>query len=218
MRIYTVYKLIDFHNNREVVRWVGLTAYSLNERLAQHLRDKSNTHKWEWIEKLKTIGEVPEIEPIMVLKCYEEPSIVGGRPPISINPAIRNVERYYVEKYKESIFNERLNPLKNTYKEIRTTKNGSANRETKLSTMTTQHTKETKEMDKCILCKTPDNDKKSDHLRHCYKIAQDKLDQSMYKPRLFYAELNRLQRGGNPICSNRTKCRDRQSIKPILKS
>jgi len=32
----------------------------------------------------------------------------------------------------------------------------------------------------CALCGSPDNDKDSDHLRHCYKLAQDKLSSDMF--------------------------------------
>ncbi len=63
----------------------------------------------------------------------------------------------------------------------------------------------------CALCGSPDRDLKSDHLRHCYKDKQDRLSPTMFKPRLFYTELNALQDGTNPICSNRNKCRDRQA-------
>lgn len=67
------------------------------------------------------------------------------------------------------------------------------------------------EEDVCRLCGTPDQDKRSDHLRHCSKIAQSKLDPSMFRPRyLSYEEMNALHRGWNPICSNRRKCLKRQ--------
>ena len=65
--------------------------------------------------------------------------------------------------------------------------------------------------DTCILCGREDQSLKSDHLRECYKISQDKLDNSQFKPRMYYWEMNRLQHGANIICSNRNKCRTHQN-------
>ena len=68
-----------------------------------------------------------------------------------------------------------------------------------------------KEEDICKLCGSPDLDKASDHLRTCYKISQDKLDSSMFKPRsIMYDEMIILERGFNTICNNRHKCIERQ--------
>lgn len=66
------------------------------------------------------------------------------------------------------------------------------------------------EIEVCRLCGTPDQDKQSDHIRECYKIAQDKLSRGQFHPRLESYEMDRLQRGSNPICSNISKCRDRR--------
>jgi hypothetical protein len=65
----------------------------------------------------------------------------------------------------------------------------------------------------CVLCGSPDRDKKSDHLRECYKTTQDKLDVGMFHPHLTQDEMGALQRGFNPICSNRKKCFQRQLSK-----
>jgi len=64
--------------------------------------------------------------------------------------------------------------------------------------------------DVCALCGSKDNDKRNDHLRECYKLAQDKLDYHQYKPHLFQTEMDTLQRGSNVICSNMRLCRTRR--------
>lgn len=66
------------------------------------------------------------------------------------------------------------------------------------------------EIEVCTLCGSPDRDKQSDHLREVYKITNEKLDKGQYHPHLFYDEMIKLQRGGNPVCSNMRKCRERQ--------
>lgn len=67
----------------------------------------------------------------------------------------------------------------------------------------------------CKLCGSPDNNKEHDSLRHCYKVSQDLLSNEMFKPRLFQEEMNTLERGENPICSNRKLCRQRLSTNSI---
>lgn len=84
---------------------------------------------------------------------------------------------------------------------------------TKANDMNTQPKKENEKADVCILCGSHDMDLKTDHLRECYKVSQDKLDAGTYRPVLFYDEMSRLQRGFNIICSNRSKCRKRQAGK-----
>lgn len=66
--------------------------------------------------------------------------------------------------------------------------------------------------DTCKLCGRSDNNLKSDHLRECYKTNQSQLSKELYRPHLFYDELNSLQTGFNHICSNRKKCRETQRI------
>ena len=61
----------------------------------------------------------------------------------------------------------------------------------------------------CCICSASDNDKEHDHLRHCYKVGQDILSNEMFRPHLWHEEMGKLQRGENPICSNRYLCRKR---------
>ena len=67
----------------------------------------------------------------------------------------------------------------------------------------------TSEPEFCTICGSKDRDKEHDHLRHCYKVSQDLLSNTMFKPQLIQEEMNTLERGENPICSNRTLCRKR---------
>lgn len=61
----------------------------------------------------------------------------------------------------------------------------------------------------CKLCGRTDQNLKTDHLRECYKIGQNILSKSQYRPVLFYDEINTLQMGSNIICNNRKKCRSK---------
>lgn len=62
--------------------------------------------------------------------------------------------------------------------------------------------------DTCVLCGRKDQNLRSDHLRECYKMAQDLLAQDQYTPVLTYDEMGKLQLGSNIICTNRKKCRN----------
>ncbi len=54
-----IYVLKDFNDN---IRYVGITKQTLNKRLKGHLNDKiSNTHKINWINKLKRENVIPII-------------------------------------------------------------------------------------------------------------------------------------------------------------
>lgn len=63
----------------------------------------------------------------------------------------------------------------------------------------------------CVLCGTPDQGMKSDHLRECYwRKGAEQFDQTQYVPRLTYDERYLLQSGENVICSSRVRCRSTQ--------
>lgn len=69
------------------------------------------------------------------------------------------------------------------------------------------------EKDKCALCGTEDQGKKTDHLRELFKMSYFKLDRGCFCPRLFEGEVRRLQHGFSSVCSNRNLCRNRQTKK-----
>ncbi len=59
--MYTAYLLIDPTSG--LVRYIGLTKKTLQERLQKHLSDgrARNPYKYNWIQKLKRNGFIPEI-------------------------------------------------------------------------------------------------------------------------------------------------------------
>lgn len=57
---YKIYALKE--PDTDLVKYIGLTGRQLHERLADHLREKRNTPKNNWIKRLKRNGEIPEIE------------------------------------------------------------------------------------------------------------------------------------------------------------
>jgi len=59
--MYTAYFLID--PTTGIVRYIGLTKKTLQERLQRHLSDgrDRNPYKYNWIQKLKRNGFIPEI-------------------------------------------------------------------------------------------------------------------------------------------------------------
>lgn len=59
---YTIYKLIDPITNE--IRYIGLTFNDLKQRLKSHCNERSNSHKSNWIKKLKSQGLKPIIESI----------------------------------------------------------------------------------------------------------------------------------------------------------
>lgn len=64
---YKIYFLIDPRTNK--IRYVGKTTKDLNKRLFNgHLRDKTKTHKTNWINSLKKEGLIPEIKLIKTCK------------------------------------------------------------------------------------------------------------------------------------------------------
>jgi hypothetical protein len=73
---YKIYFLKDPRTNE--VRYVGKTTKDLNKRLfSGHLRDKTITHKTNWINSLKKIGLIPSIELVKICKnenlcCFSE--------------------------------------------------------------------------------------------------------------------------------------------------
>ena len=72
---------------------------------------------------------------------------------------------------------------------------------------------ESEEVYRCALCGEHDHDKNSDHLRYVFKMNQSTFDKALFCPRLYSHEMDRLQRGSSYVCSNRSKCRDRMSIR-----
>lgn len=72
------------------------------------------------------------------------------------------------------------------------------------------------DIEKCSLCKKeykePMYGTKSCHLRHAYILSSRdcRLGKGYFTPRLTVEEFYRLDRGINPICSNRQQCRNRQ--------
>jgi group I intron endonuclease len=82
---YTIYKLIDPISNE--IRYVGLTFNDLKQRLKSHLSEKSNSHKSNWIKKLKSIGLKPIIESIENnISSYDE---------------VCEREIYWIERFKQ---------------------------------------------------------------------------------------------------------------------
>lgn len=73
---YKIYFLKD--PITQEIRYVGKTTKELNERLSNgHLRDKTITHKTNWINSLKKIGLIPNIELVKICKnenlcCFSE--------------------------------------------------------------------------------------------------------------------------------------------------
>ena len=86
----TIYKLIDPENKK--IMYVGKTSRDLNKRLQQHIKNKKQTAKTEWINLLLSKNMIPIIETIEV--CNE------------INWEDR--EKYWIKYYKE-INNNLLN-------------------------------------------------------------------------------------------------------------
>ena len=72
MKNYKIYCLIDPRFG--LIRYVGCTARSLNERLAQHYNNKEsncNVDKFEWINELKVINIRPIIAQLQECDEYE---------------------------------------------------------------------------------------------------------------------------------------------------
>ena len=73
---YKIYFLIDPITNE--IRYVGKTTKDLNKRLFNgHLRDKSKTHKTNWLNSLKKENLIPEIKLVKICKnekmcCFSE--------------------------------------------------------------------------------------------------------------------------------------------------
>lgn len=64
---------------------------------------------------------------------------------------------------------------------------------------------------RCVLCRSEDRDKKSDHLREVWwSKAQERLHPSYFMPRLTYDERYILRQGENYVCASRRACRRRQ--------
>src|SRR5258708_1478151 len=59
MREYSIYQLVDPRDNTP--RYVGLSSDVLG-RFAQHIMQKDNKVKAEWIEELKQAGHLPRIQ------------------------------------------------------------------------------------------------------------------------------------------------------------
>lgn len=86
---YIIYKLIDPRNDE--TRYIGLTFNSLKQRLKSHRSEKGNSHKCNWIQKLKKDGYEPIIEAIEEnIDTYE---------------IACEKECYYIEKYKKDGYN-----------------------------------------------------------------------------------------------------------------
>lgn len=67
---YKIYFLIDPRTNE--IRYVGKTTKNLNKRLFNgHLKDKTKTHKTNWLNSLKKNGLIPEIKLIKICKNEE---------------------------------------------------------------------------------------------------------------------------------------------------
>jgi len=67
---YKIYFLIDPRTNE--VRYVGKTTKNLNRRLFNgHLKDKTKTHKTNWLNSLKKQSLIPEIKLIKICKNEE---------------------------------------------------------------------------------------------------------------------------------------------------
>lgn len=67
---YKIYKLVDPID--ESIRYVGLTFNSLKQRLKSHRNEKSKSHKTNWINHLKGLGQSPYIELIETVSDYNE--------------------------------------------------------------------------------------------------------------------------------------------------
>lgn len=67
---YKIYFLIDPRTNE--IRYVGKTTKNLNKRLFNgHLKDKTKTHKTNWLNSLKKQGLIPEIKLVKICKNEE---------------------------------------------------------------------------------------------------------------------------------------------------
>lgn len=82
---YTIYKLIDPISND--IRYIGLTFNTLKSRLSSHLSEPGNSHKCNWIKKLKSEGLKPIIESVESdILSYDE---------------VCDREIYYINYYRE---------------------------------------------------------------------------------------------------------------------
>lgn len=72
MSEYTLYGLREL--GTENIRYVGITTQNISFRLKQHLRKpiESNSHKYNWFQKLRREGKLPEIFPLAVGLTKEE--------------------------------------------------------------------------------------------------------------------------------------------------
>jgi Uri superfamily endonuclease len=67
------YKLYSLNNPiTNEIRYIGQTTQSLSNRLKKHLRDKSKTHKTNWIVSLKNQQLAPTIHLIQILYSKQE--------------------------------------------------------------------------------------------------------------------------------------------------
>ena len=81
MKKVKIYALIEPTTKK--IRYIGKTAYALNVRLSQHLRDtNSKTHKFKWINSLKKNNLKPEI--ILIEEVDEDSWIEKERMYISL--------------------------------------------------------------------------------------------------------------------------------------
>lgn len=58
--LYSVYTLVEPQTH--LVRYVGITSQHPSSRFSQHLCDKSNPYKYNWIQKLNRNGTLPKLE------------------------------------------------------------------------------------------------------------------------------------------------------------
>lgn len=80
-----IYTLTDPRTN--LVRYIGKTI-NLKSRLTDHLREKLNTHKCNWIAKLKAAGLQPQIEAIEEFYQSQEAEWMEA-------------ERFYIEYFRQ---------------------------------------------------------------------------------------------------------------------
>jgi excinuclease UvrABC nuclease subunit len=86
---YTIYGLKDPTDN--IIKYVGVSK-NVESRYKQHFYVKHNETKFQWISKLKEVGLRPELIKLEVIKTSDR------------NEAL-NLEREYIKKYKDTIYN-----------------------------------------------------------------------------------------------------------------
>lgn len=84
MKTYKIYTLNDPKTN--IIRYVGQTCYSLEDRLKRHLRAKDKSHRTNWIKSLKNLNLKPNIILIEENLTKEECNLL---------------EKYYIKTFRE---------------------------------------------------------------------------------------------------------------------